>query len=263
MAYNQNGGRRMEWCIETEELTKDFGSFRAVDSLSIQVPKGSFYGFLGPNGAGKSTTIKMLTGLLAPSAGRAVLLGHDLTAEPLKVKADMGVVPEDLCLFENLTGAEYLIFTGRMYGLDNHTIRERSGELLRLLGIEDERDKLILEYSHGMKKKVSIASALLHDPDLLFLDEPFEGIDAITARTVRGVLERFTERGSTIFLTSHILEIVQKLCSHVGIIHRGQLAKQGALEEVAGDGSLEEAFIEAVGKKDEPEMQLSWLAGEA
>lgn len=249
----------MEYGIETHGLTKDFGSFRAVDHIELRVERGSFYGFLGPNGAGKSTTIKMLTGLLAPSHGTAMILGHDFAREPLEVKRRIGVVPEDLCLFDNLTAREYLFFIGRMYLVPIDVVAERCEELLNLLGLADTGKTLVLEFSHGMRKKLALAAALIHDPDLLFLDEPFEGIDAIASRTIRTVLERLIQRGSTIFLTSHILEIVERLCTHVGIISNGKLVTQGPLGNLASGTSLEEAFIRAVGEPDVATASLSWL----
>jgi ABC-2 type transport system ATP-binding protein len=251
----------MEYCIETFGLTKDFGELRAVDNVDLRVERGSLYGFLGPNGAGKSTTIKILTGLMAPSAGAARLLGRDLARDSLAIKGRTGVVPEDLCLFENLTAREYLTFMARMYRVQKDLIGSRCDELLALMNLDDTRKTLTIEFSHGMKKKLSLAAALIHDPELLFLDEPFEGIDAIASRTIRGVLERLIQRGATIFLTSHILEIVEKLCTHVGIIDKGRLVKQTPLAELAAGGSLEQAFVEVVGAPEQPHTALSWLAG--
>jgi ABC-2 type transport system ATP-binding protein len=249
----------MDYAIETRGLTKDFGDFRAVDAIDVRVERGSFYGFLGPNGAGKSTTIKMLTGLLAPTSGSATILGYDFARAPLEAKKRTGVVPEELCLFENLTAREYLTFIGRMYLMPRGLVRERCEELLNLLGLADTGKTLVLEFSHGMRKKLALAAALIHDPDLLFLDEPFEGIDALASRTIRAVLERLVQRGSTIFLTSHILEIVERLCTHVGIISHGKLVTQGSLVGLAHGGSLEEAFIRAVGEPDRAPPSLSWL----
>src|ERR1051326_8955431 len=192
--------------VETFELVKQFGDFVAVDHLNLQVNRGSFFGFLGPNGAGKSTTIKMLTGLLAPTSGKLRVLGYDIAEESMDVKRRIGVVPEDLNLFERLTGAEMLTFTGRMYGLQPPEIAERAQELLALMELDTEPRKLVVEYSHGMKKKLSLACALIHRPEILFLDEPFEGIDAIASRTLKDLLSRLTARGLTVFLTSHVLE---------------------------------------------------------
>lgn len=251
----------MEYAVETRGLTKDFGALRAVDHVDLHVDRGGFYGFLGPNGAGKSTTIKILTGLLAPTEGTARILGRDLAREPLAIKGRIGVVPEDLCLFENLTAREYLTFMARMYRVPRNVIGDRCDELLHLLGLDDTGKKLVIEFSHGMKKKLTLASALIHNPDLLFLDEPFEGIDAIASRAIRGVLERFRQRGSTIFLTSHIMEIVEKLCTHVGIIASGALVREAPLAELAGGGSLEQAFVEVVGAPEQAPSGLSWLTG--
>ncbi|HZU35334.1 MAG TPA: ABC transporter ATP-binding protein, partial [Gemmataceae bacterium] len=214
-----------------------------------------------PNGAGKSTTIKMLTGLLAPSSGEIRVLGYDMRnpRAALEAKSHMGVVPEDLALFDNLTATEYLTFIGRMYLLPRATIRERSEELLTLLGLEGETRKLTLEYSHGMKKKLALAAALLPNPDLLFLDEPFEGVDAVTSRVIRDLLHSYVARGSTVFLTSHVLEIVERLCTHVGIIVKGALVEQAALAAIHQSGSLEDRFLARAGADLEATPKLSWL----
>jgi ABC-2 type transport system ATP-binding protein len=257
--------------VETFSLVKQFGSFVAVDHIDLQVKRGSFFGFLGPNGAGKSTTIKMLTGLLGPTSGKLRVLGLDVVGQPMEVKRRIGVVPEDLNLFERLTGAEMLSFTGRMYGLGRDEIGRRSKELLDLMDLQDEPKKLIVEYSHGMKKKLSLACALIHRPEMLFLDEPFEGIDAIASRTLKDLLLRLTARGLTVFLTSHVLEIVERLCSDIAIIAQGKLLASGSLDELRkgirmeGDGhgpvSLEEYFIQVVGgtRGSSEEEVLQWL----
>ncbi|MCL4786741.1 MAG: ABC transporter ATP-binding protein [Verrucomicrobia bacterium] len=252
----------MSLVIETTGLTRVFGNVKAVDGLDLRVEAGKFFGFLGPNGAGKSTTIKMLTGLLAPSSGTMRILGEDLANEDRarEVRQRVGVVPEALGLFDNLTGREYLTFIGRMYLLPVATVRERCDELLTMMGLENEEKKLTLEYSHGMKKKLALAAALLPGPDLLFLDEPFEGVDAVSSRVLRDVLRRCVKRGATVFLTSHVLEIVEKLCSDVGIIANGRLVYQAAMDEVRLNGSLEERFIAAVGGEQAETQQLSWLA---
>ncbi|MGO9199988.1 MAG: ABC transporter ATP-binding protein [Limisphaerales bacterium] len=253
----------MSLAIETVGLTRRFGSLCAVDAIHLQVEQGTFYGFLGPNGAGKSTTIKMLTGLLAPTSGAMFLLGEDLSdlEKSRQVKRRMGVVPENLSLFENLTGREYLTFIGRMFLLPAATIRERTAELLAMMGLEGEEKKLALEYSHGMRKKLALAAALLPNPELLFLDEPFEGVDAVASRVLRDTLKRSVERGATVFLTSHVLEIVEKLCTHVGIIAQGRLVHQGAMEALRHNGSLEERFLEVVGAGQIEQQKLSWLEG--
>jgi ABC-2 type transport system ATP-binding protein len=262
--------------IATEKLTRRFGDLTAVQDVNLRVAPGQFFGFLGPNGAGKSTTIKMLTGLLAPTSGRIEILGLDFAREMVRVKRQIGVVPEGLALFGRLTGAEYLTFVGRMYGIDRETTAKRTGELLEFMQLANEPRKLVTDYSHGMQKKLALAAAVIHGPKILFLDEPFEGVDAIAAGTLKAMLQRMIARGATIFLTSHVLEIVERLCSHVAIIHRGQLVAQGSLEELragveaqaasANAGSntqgrltLEEIFLYTVGGTRPAEQELSWL----
>ncbi len=259
--------------IACEGLTRRFGAFTAVDEVSFRVAPGQFFGFLGPNGAGKSTTIKMLTGLLEPTSGRIQILGGDFNAASLDLKRQIGVVPEGMALLGRLTAPEYLRFVGRMYGLDRETTRRRSEELLEFMGLANEPKKLITDFSHGMQKKLALAAAVIHGPKVLFLDEPFEGVDAIAAGTLKTMLQRMIQRGATIFLTSHVLEIVERLCSHVAIIHKGRLVANGSLDElragVALDGlhteqqklTLEEIFLNTVGSgQDEPVQELSWLA---
>ncbi len=218
--------------IRTEKLTRRFGNLIAVDGIDLQVTAGQFFGFLGPNGAGKSTTIKMLTGLLTPTSGRVELLGLDFAAHPIEVKRQIGVVPEGMGLFERLTGTDYLRFVGRMYGLDQNTTEQRAQELLEFMQLADRPKTMIADYSHGMQKKLALAAAVIHGPRILFLDEPFEGVDALAAGALKALLGRMTERGVTIFLTSHVMEIVERLCSHVAIIHKGRLVAQGSLDEL-------------------------------
>jgi len=251
----------MTLAIETKKLTRCFGDVQAVKSVDLVVQRGSLYGFLGPNGAGKSTTIKMLTGILVPSSGEISLLGKNPwdRDDSLEIKRRTGVVPEDLALFDNLTAREYLTFIGRMYSMDLSTIRERSEELLSLLELEGVEKKLTVEYSHGMKKKLALAAAILPNPDLLFLDEPFEGVDAVTSRVIRDILSIYVGRGSTVFITSHVLEIVERICTHVGIIANGQLVEQTSLEELRLGSSLEQRFLEKVGRSQEEAINLAWL----
>ncbi len=259
--------------LSTHGLRRTFGDFVAVDGIDLAVPEGSFYGFLGPNGAGKSTTIKCLTGLLRPSAGSVRILGLDPEREAVAVKRKVGVVPEDLALFDRLTGAENLAFVARVHGLERATFERRAAELLELLELADSASVLAADYSHGMRKKLSLAMALLPSPRLLFLDEPFEGIDAVSSRLVKRFLHEFTGRGGTVFLTSHVLEIVERLADHVGIIDRGRLVAQGPIAELRarrGDGeaagdpgaarTLEDLFLGIVGAgaaSEEP--ALEWL----
>jgi ABC-2 type transport system ATP-binding protein len=270
--------------ISTKGLTRRFGDLLAVDGVNLQVAPGQFFGFLGPNGAGKSTTIKMLTGLLAPTSGQIEILGLNLNTDPVNVKRQIGVVPEGMALFGRLTGSEFLNFAGRMYGLDRTTAAQRAAELLEFMQLADQPKKLVTDYSHGMQKKLAMAAAVIHGPKVLFLDEPFEGVDAIAAGTLKSMLQGMIARGATIFLTSHVLEIVERLCSHLAIIHHGRLVAQGSLEELragveaqalaaaagpSGDGAsresasaekltLEEIFLRIVGGSRQ-EQELSWL----
>lgn len=259
----------VEATILTEKLTRHFGDFTAVQDVNLQVDTGQFYGFLGPNGAGKSTTIKMLTGLMAPTSGRMQILGLDLATHLVEVKRQIGVVPEGMALFGRLTGSEYLNFVGRMYGLDRSTTAQRAAELLEFMELSDHPKSLITDYSHGMQKKLAMAAAVIHGPKVLFLDEPFEGVDAIASNTLKAMLQRMISRGATIFLTSHVLEIVERLCTHVGIINNGKLVAQGSLDELrsgitdeASPGermSLEEFFLKTVGGPRTAAQELSWL----
>ncbi len=254
----------MSLAISSSNLRKAFGDLVAVDGIDLAVPRGSFYGFLGPNGAGKSTTIKCLTGLLRPTGGTFQILDMDPLADPVGVKRRIGVMPEDLALFDRLTGAETLAFVGQVHGLGAKAVRERSAELLTLMDLHAAAGDLVADYSHGMRKKIALAAALLPAPRLLFLDEPFEGIDAIASREIKDLLAAFVRGGGTIFLTSHILEIVERLCDHIGIIHRGRLVAQGSLADLrnaAGAGrTLEETFFELVGAERAQSPMLGWLA---
>ena len=224
--------------IETHNLTRRFGELTAVDDVTFSVAPGQFFGFLGPNGAGKSTTIKMLTGLLEPSSGSVQILGQPFTATSLDVKRQIGVVPEGMALLGRLTAPEYLRFVGRMYGLDRVTTNQRTDELLEFMQLANESRKLVTDFSHGMQKKLALAAAVIHGPKVLFLDEPFEGVDAIAAGSLKAMLQGMIQRGATIFLTTHVLEIVERLCSHVAIISKGRLVANGSMEELrSGRGS--------------------------
>ena len=253
----------MTFAVETHGLRRDFGSLHAVDGIDLAVPAGSFFGFLGPNGAGKSTTIKCLTGLLRPTAGTMRILGLDPLADPVEVKRRIGVMPEDLALFDRLTADETLTFVADVHGLDRATGRERAGDLLELMDLKAAGTTLVTDFSHGMRKKLSLAAALLPAPRLLFLDEPFEGIDAVASRQIKDLLNSFVARGGTIFLTSHILEIVERLSTHIGVIAKGRLVAQGPIEELragaAGTRNLEELFISLVGGDTRASAALDWI----
>jgi ABC-2 type transport system ATP-binding protein len=259
--------------IQTHGLARRFGDLTAVENVTLTVTQGQFFGFLGPNGAGKSTTIKMLTGLLEPSAGTIEILGQPFNSTALDLKRQIGVVPEGMALLGRLTAPEYLRFVGRMYGLDRATVERRTDELLEFMQLANERRKMVTDFSHGMQKKLALAAAVIHGPKILFLDEPFEGVDAIAAGMLKTMLQGMIQHGATIFLTTHVLEIVERLCSHVAIIHQGKLVANGSIEALragvastlpgaAGDQrlTLEEIFLSIVGASGgEPLQELSWL----
>jgi ABC-2 type transport system ATP-binding protein len=252
----------MEFAVETRALSRTFGTKRAVDGIDLKVPAGSFYGFLGPNGAGKSTTIKCLTGLLRPSGGEIRILGIDPLVDPVEIKRRVGVVPEDLALFDRLTAHETLSFVGQVHGMPRETFDARAKDMLSLMDLNGAANTLVADFSHGMKKKLSLAAALLPAPRLLFLDEPFEGVDAVASRQIKDLLHGFVGRGGTVFLTSHILEIVERLSTHIGVIADGRLVAQGRLDDVrtgaGGKGTLEELFIELVGG-ERPSADFDWI----
>ena len=251
--------------VATWQLTRTFGQKIAVNNVNLQVKRGEFFGFLGPNGAGKSTTIKMLTGLMRPSAGNAYVAGIDVWQDPLKVRSLMGVLPEYLNLYERLSGREYIQFSGRMYGVPDGDIKRRTEELLAILDLTNDANKLIVDYSVGMRKKTALAAAIIHRPQVLFLDEPFEGIDPVSSRVVRNILKDLTQHGTTIFFSSHIMEVVEKMCTRVGIINQGYLVAEGTIQELreraSGEGrdaTLEDVFLNVVGAVQE-NHNLSWL----
>ena len=252
------------FAIETDGLVRRFGLQAAVDGVDLRVPLGSFYGFLGENGAGKSTTISMLTGLLAPTAGRMRVLGRDVGADGDEIKRRIGVVPDGMLLFDRLTGREHLVLVGRLYGLDRLEAGRRGDELLAAMELQDDARKLVADYSFGMRKKLALAAALIHGPELLFLDEPFEGVDAVSKASLTALLADLVHRRKlTVFLTSHVLEVVERLCDQVGIIHKGRLVAQGSLADVVatvpGGGNLTDAFVRLVGEGRGEARALSFL----
>ena len=245
--------------VTVRGLTKSFGPKLAVAGLDLDIAHGSFFGLVGPNGAGKTTTLSMITGVVRPDAGQVWIAGTDVWADPPTAKAIIGVLPEDLRTFERLKGGELLQYTGLLRGMAPAVIAERSKELLDVLGLADAAGTMVVDYSHGMRKKVALAAALLHGPRVLFLDEPFEAVDPVSARTIRAVLERYTAGGATVVFSSHVMELVEKLCDTVGIMNSGRLVAVGGLDEVRGGRSLEDAFVRLVGATDVDTSELSWL----
>ncbi len=245
--------------IRILNLRKIYGTKPAVDGLSLEVPQGCFYGFLGPNGAGKTTTIKMLMGLAPPTSGSIELLGLPMPARAQEIKSRIGLVPDESLLFDHLTGLEFVEFVGRMYGLDRGMARERARELLALFELDAAPRKLIAEYSKGMRKRAAMAASLIHRPQLFLMDEPFEGVDAVGARLMKDILLDQVRRGATIFLTSHVLEVVERLCSRVAIIAEGRLVLEADMDEVrSGEGTLEDAFVRLV-SVERAGSNLEWL----
>ncbi len=245
--------------IEIRDLRKVYGDKAAVDGLTLTVPQGCFFGFLGPNGAGKTTTIKMLMGLAPPTSGTIELLGLPMPERSLDIKQQIGLVPDESMLFDHLTGGEFIEFVGRIYGLDRAMARARANELLDLFELGYMPKKLIAEYSKGMRKRVAMAAALIHRPKLFLMDEPFEGVDAVGARLMKDILLDQVRHGATIFLTSHVLEVVERLCERVGIIHEGKLIAEGPMSEMRGAAeTLEDAFVRALGMEHAVET-LDWL----
>ena len=245
--------------IEVRDLRKVYQGKAAVDGLNLNVPRGCFFGFLGPNGAGKSTTIRMLTGLARPTSGSIHLLGRSMPEDELEIKRRIGLVPDESLLFDRLSGAEFLEFVGRMYGLDRKLSIARAGELLELFQLAQERKKLIADYSKGMRKRIAMAASLIHRPELFLMDEPFEGVDAVGARLMKDILLDQVRGGATIFLTSHVLEVVERLCNRVAIINQGRIVKEGSIEELrTGAETLEDVFVRVVGSGNLT-GRLDWL----
>lgn len=245
--------------VSLRGLRKVFGRFVAVDDIELDIPRGSFFGLVGPNGAGKTTTIMMSTGLLRPNAGTALIEGIDIWWEAPKAKAVIGVLPEDLPLFDRLTGSELLMFTGLIRRLPPQMVKDRSESLLRFLDLADSQGKLIVDYSHGMRKKIALAAALLHNPSVLFLDEPFEGIDPGASRGIREALENYVASGGTVIFSSHVMEVVERLCDRLAIINHGRIVASGPIDELRGEGTLEDAFVQMVGAARNDADLLEWL----
>jgi ABC-2 type transport system ATP-binding protein len=245
--------------IQVRDLRKIYEGNAAVDGLSLTVPRGSFFGFLGPNGAGKSTTIRMLTGLIPATSGSIELLGLRIPEDELAIKQRVGLVPDESLLFDRLTGGEFLEFVGRMYALPRGLAIQRANELLDLFELGNEQRKLIAEYSKGMRKRVAMAASLIHKPELFLMDEPFEGVDAVGARLMKDILLDQVRHGATIFLTSHVLEVVERLCDSAAIINKGRIVAEGRMEDLRGGSeTLEDVFVRTVGGARHYD-KLEWL----
>ena len=248
--------------VSIHNLWKRFGRQAAVAGLSLDLPPGSFIGLVGPNGAGKTTTLSMATGLLRPDEGTVLVHGADVWADPVAVKARIGILPEGLRMFERLSGRELLQYNGRLRGLPGAEVDRRTEELLSVLDLAGDADKLVADYSTGMRKKIGLAAALLHNPDVLFLDEPFEGVDPVSAQTIRGVLKRYAAAGSTVVFSSHVMELVEQLCDWVAVLNAGQVIARGPLDDVRGGRSLHAAFLDLIGVREDDGQALGWLGGD-
>nr|WP_235002113.1 ABC transporter ATP-binding protein [Actinacidiphila paucisporea] len=243
-------------------LWKRFGEQAAVAGIELDLPAGRFIGLVGPNGAGKTTTLSMVTGLLRPDDGLVQVNGHDVWSDPVAVKSRIGVLPEGLRLFERLSGRELLAYTGRLRGLPGDEVDKRTAQLLDVLDLTAAQHKLVVDYSTGMRKKIGLAAALLHNPEVLFLDEPFEGVDPVSAQVIRGVLERYTAAGGTVVFSSHVMELVESLCDWVAVMAAGRIVAHGPLAEVRGAApTLQDAFLSLVGADRRTGQDLDWLGG--
>lgn len=246
--------------LELRGLTKRFGAKVAVDAIELIVPQGSFYGLVGPNGAGKTTTLSMATGLLRPDGGVSLVHGIDVWQHPLEAKRMIGNLADGVDLFDRLTGEQLITYTGMLFGLDRETVRVRVGDLLRLLDLEASAGTQVSDFSAGMTKKIALACALVHSPRLLVLDEPFESVDPVSAANIRDILEGFVRGGGTVVVSSHSMDLVQRMCDHVAIVAAGRVMVSGTVDEVRGDATLEDRFLELVGGRrhgEGPEWLLS------
>ncbi|WP_328375394.1 ABC transporter ATP-binding protein [Micromonospora zamorensis] len=241
-------------------LSKAFGDKRAVDHVDLEVPGGSFFGLVGPNGAGKTTSLSMAVGLLRPDSGRAEIFGVDVWADPVRAKELIGVLPDGLGMPERLTGREVLSYLGLLRGMEPEAVAKRSQELLEVLELDRADSTLVLEYSTGMRKKIGLATALLHAPKLLVLDEPLEAVDPVSAATIKVILQRFVAAGGSVVFSSHVMPVVEQLCDHVAVVTGGRVVASGPLDEVRGGSSLEDRFVDLVGGQPVSAGELSWLA---
>jgi ABC-2 type transport system ATP-binding protein len=244
--------------LELRGLWKRYGAVQAVAGLDLDVPSGSFFGLVGPNGAGKTTTLSMATGLVRPDGGTARLLGLDVWQDPVEAKRRVGVLPDGVKLFDRLSGSELVSYHGLLRGMDRTTVQDRTRQLLDALGLASAADTLVVDYSAGMTKKVALACALIHAPRLLILDEPFEAVDPVSAATIRTILHEVVGGGGTVVLSSHVMELVERLCDHVAVVHAGRVVATGSLDDVRAGRTLEQRFVDLVGGPAHS-VDLSWL----
>ena len=251
--------------IRLEGVTKRYGRFTAVQPLDLEVGAGELFGFLGPNGAGKTTTIRMVTGVLRPTEGRVFIAGHDMLKDPVSAKRHIGYIPDRPSLYEKLTGSEFLRFVSGLWGRDGAAAEQRAGELLELFELTAWRDTLVESYSHGMRQKLLIASALVHSPDVIIVDEPMVGLDPKAARMIKDLLRIFVDQGGTVFLSTHTLEVAEALCDRIAILHQGAIRASGTMQELrseaaAGAAGLEEVFLKLTGSENVKEIVTSLRA---
>ena len=245
--------------VSIATLRKEFGEKVAVDSIDLEIPEATFFGLVGRNGAGKTTTLRMCTALLPPTAGAVTVDGIDVWADPVEAKAHFGAMPESPSVFDHLTGAEVLLYNGLLRGLDRELVVQRARELLGVLDLEEAAGRMVVDYSHGMTKKLVLAAAMLHAPAVLFLDEPFEAIDPVSTLAMEGLLRRHVQGGGTVVFSSHVLDVVERLCDHVAVVEHGKIEANGTMAEVCGGRRLEEAFIDLIGVTVASSEDLSWL----
>lgn len=252
-----------QWpAVVARGLWKTFDHKTAVAGVDLDVPRGCFFGLVGPNGAGKTTTIRMMTALLRPDHGQVWIEEHDVWHDPVGAKARIGVLPDEFRLFDRLSGAELLEYCGLLRGMEPSVVVSRRDELLSVLELDDARDTFVIDYSTGMRKKIALAAALLHGPNVLFLDEPFESVDPVATQTIRHVLERFTDSGGTVVFSSHVMEVVERLSDRVGVMHQGRLIAEGPLDELRGGRRLEDVFVDLVGAHVADDGALAWLGAD-
>ena len=245
--------------IRLTKLTKRYGSFTAVDGIDLEVPRGELFGFLGPNGAGKTTTLRMIAGILRPTAGHVEIAGHDVATHPMEAKAKLGFIPDRPFIYEKLTGAEFLRFVAGLYGQEGSQIEHRARELLALFDLEEWRDELVESYSHGMRQKLIISSAFVHRPEVIVVDEPMVGLDPKAARILKDLFRAYTQRGHTIMMSTHTLEVAESMCDRIGIIQGGHIRACGTMDDLrrdaeAGTTGLEAIFLRLTGENAAREL---------